>query len=433
MPCVRRTPRRRGRGATCVHPYVSGRYPCGYRPFYHSSSSFSAGPSKPLSRRREPKAGLPSLRNVFLRKGLSASCRKAGLRKPSRSGRRTSRQGPRPARHRSGRRDGSASRPPAHRCRRDGQKRRGRKPSLWKGRSSSSRRGRKGRCPSPPSRFTKRSARGRKGRSSCPSLRKEGRACGASSASRAAPGKGRGRKGLSASCRKAGLRKPSRSGRRTSRRGLRPARHRSGRRDGSASRPPAHRCRRGHGRAGDGSRPCGKAVLRHRDAAGRDVVLLLPRGPRNGRHGDGRGVRPARPCGRRGGLRGLVSVTGGTGEGTRPEGFVGILPEGGLAETVAVGTADIAAGASSRSSSKRGKGGVRSSRKARRPSCRGPGRQRRGARRASARWCFSWRGSRRWPSPASSASAWPPRSGMRPKSGIRMRCWRRRSASLRAT
>ncbi len=44
------------------------------------------------------------------------------------------------------------------------------------------------------------------------------------------------------------------------------------------------------------------------------------------------------------GLRGLVSVTGGTGEGTRPEGFVGILPEGGPAETVAVGTADIAAG-----------------------------------------------------------------------------------------
>ena len=39
------------------------------------------------------------------------------------------------------------------------------------------------------------------------------------------------------------------------------------------------------------------------------------------------------------GLRGLVSVTGGTGEGP-----VRILPEAGLAETVAVGAADIAAG-----------------------------------------------------------------------------------------
>ena len=44
------------------------------------------------------------------------------------------------------------------------------------------------------------------------------------------------------------------------------------------------------------------------------------------------------------GLRGLVSVTGGTGEGAWAEGPVRILPEAGLAETVAVGTAEVAAG-----------------------------------------------------------------------------------------
>ena len=44
------------------------------------------------------------------------------------------------------------------------------------------------------------------------------------------------------------------------------------------------------------------------------------------------------------GLRGLVTVTGGIGEGAGPEGLVRILPETGLAEAVAVGTAEIAAG-----------------------------------------------------------------------------------------
>ena len=44
------------------------------------------------------------------------------------------------------------------------------------------------------------------------------------------------------------------------------------------------------------------------------------------------------------GLRGLVAVTGGIGEGAGPEGLVRILPETGLAETVAVGTAEVTAG-----------------------------------------------------------------------------------------
>ena len=44
------------------------------------------------------------------------------------------------------------------------------------------------------------------------------------------------------------------------------------------------------------------------------------------------------------GLRGLVTVTGGIGEGAGPEGLVRILLEAGFAETVAVGTAEIAAG-----------------------------------------------------------------------------------------
>ena len=50
------------------------------------------------------------------------------------------------------------------------------------------------------------------------------------------------------------------------------------------------------------------------------------------------------PAEGRAGLRGLVAVTGGIGEGTRAEGLVHILPEAGLAETVAVGMAEIAAG-----------------------------------------------------------------------------------------
>ena len=44
------------------------------------------------------------------------------------------------------------------------------------------------------------------------------------------------------------------------------------------------------------------------------------------------------------GLRGIVAVTGGIGEGAGPEGLVRILPETGLAEAVAVGTAEVAAG-----------------------------------------------------------------------------------------
>ena len=50
------------------------------------------------------------------------------------------------------------------------------------------------------------------------------------------------------------------------------------------------------------------------------------------------------PAEGRAGLRGLVAVTGGIGEGARAEGLVHILPEAGLAETVAVGMAEIAAG-----------------------------------------------------------------------------------------
>ena len=44
------------------------------------------------------------------------------------------------------------------------------------------------------------------------------------------------------------------------------------------------------------------------------------------------------------GLGGIVTVTGGIGEGTGPERLVRILREAGLAETVAVGTAEIAVG-----------------------------------------------------------------------------------------
>ena len=50
------------------------------------------------------------------------------------------------------------------------------------------------------------------------------------------------------------------------------------------------------------------------------------------------------PAEGRPGLRGFVTVTGGIREGAGPEGLVGILPESGLAEAVAVGTAEVAAG-----------------------------------------------------------------------------------------
>ena len=50
------------------------------------------------------------------------------------------------------------------------------------------------------------------------------------------------------------------------------------------------------------------------------------------------------PAEGRAGLRGLVTIPCGIGEGTRAEGLVPVLPETGLAEAVAVGTAELAAG-----------------------------------------------------------------------------------------
>ena len=138
----------------------------------------------------------------------------------------------------------------------------------------------------------------------------------------------------------------------------RPARHRSGGRAHGVSVRPGLRCRRGRGSSGDGSRPCGavvevpgtEAVLAERPAVvitaraeGTPPFFSLAVHETVATGPEGTFVLTI-PAEGRAGLRGLVTVTGCIGEGAGPEGLVRILPEAGLVEAVAVGTAEVTVG-----------------------------------------------------------------------------------------